>query len=127
MCRVLTILLAISLSLAFVSCKKYRAKRISGFYECEVNSYNWGFYSGRTDTTYTEMMEITRDGENIEFNHKTIPANDLWKKSYRKDEGGRYYFTMEIIEDRLIYHAEGGGRGGGFEQDIVGKKIENVK
>ena len=63
-----------------------------------------------------------RDGENIEFNHKTIPANDLWKKSYRKDEGGRYYFTMEIIEDRLIYHAEGGGRGGGFEQDIVGKK-----
>lgn len=110
--------------LFFTSCKKHRAKRLSGYYECEIYYVYYDMSPFYFDTTYKEVINIKNIGKAIEIFDHTIPSEEVWDKKYRKDLGGRYYFTLELDGANLDYYTEGGGRGGGFRRSITGIKID---
>ncbi len=97
------------------SCKKHRAKKLSGTYECEVNYVYYDGAPTHIDSSYYETVEVKQDKRHIEVLGLKIHIDSIWDgQVYRRNGGGRNYKTISISDNKIDYYSEGGGQGGGY-------------
>ena len=117
------IIFTLIIGLTFLSCDKYKAKRLSGIYACKVDVESFNMSSGYFDTTYFEDVEVKQDGESIVIFNKKIHIRDL-KKGVYFEEGtmSSVYLKVRIYKNELFYFYHSGGLGGYGNVQYIGKK-----
>jgi len=115
----------------FSSCKKVKVKKYSGVYDCQVNYHYYEIGSGpgpnngaiSIDSSYTEKVEIIRNGKSIQIFNWIIPVDSLKKGNLYRLGGGSNYSEIKIQNDSLHCFFKGGGLGGGSSTHYDGIKL----
>lgn len=114
---------ALIIGLTFLSCDKYKAKRLSGIYTCTVN-YHYSDMTGLTiDTLYTEDIEVKQDYDSIVIFNNKVHVDELRNgATFEKYNGATSSYKVKIYKDNLYYFSINGGLGGSSSIEYSGKK-----
>jgi hypothetical protein len=95
-----------------VSCDKYRAKKISGTYDCIVQYNHWNLMYGEVDSTFSKQIEITRDKKKVVVLGVPILADSLWEGQTCTRGNPSDYMIVRFLSDRIYITKTAGGQGG---------------
>jgi hypothetical protein len=117
------IILGLLISFAFLSCDKYKAKRLSGFYSCAVNFHYFDMTGTTIDTLYTEDLEVKQDNDSIVIFNNKVHVDELRNgATFQKNNGATSYYKVKIDKGELYYFSTNGGLGGSSSIEYIGKK-----
>ena len=120
----LTLIILLSTLLVTSSCDKYQAKKLSGTYKCEVEYSYWDMTPTNLDTTFTEEIEITRNGKDLFVFENSIHIDKLKNgQEYQKGSGQNYFsVTFNKKNETVQITRRSGGQGGGSTSQYFGIK-----
>lgn len=104
--------------IGFVSCKKENTKAqlksLPGSYSCTVTQSGWSLNQGTLpDTTYSEMLEVTKSGTSIEVKGYSVPVEALKNGQTYTKSNTHDLFELRIhnneIYAKFVYHSLGAG------------------
>jgi len=111
------------ISIFFVSCDKYHAHKLSGTYKCQVHFYSWIMNQGVViDTTYSEDLEIQKDGKNLIVLQNTIHIDSVWQGNEYYQGDVHDYLTVQFRNDSIYVTRSSGGLGGNGSRTYAGVK-----
>jgi hypothetical protein len=117
------IILGLLISFAFLSCDKYKAKRLSGIYSCAVNFHYFDMTGTTIDTLYTEDLEVKQDNDSIVIFNNKVHVDELRNgATFQKNNGATSYYKVKIDKGELYYFSTNGGLGGSSSIEYIGKK-----
>jgi hypothetical protein len=105
-----------------VSCEKYRAKKLSGTYDCTVQYHYWDMLNGESDSTFSKQIEITRDKKKVVVLGVPILADSLWEGQECSRGLPSNYFAVRFLKDSVFITQSAGGQGGNSTLVYAGKK-----
>ncbi len=106
----------------FVGCDKHRAKKYAGDYDCEVNHTSYSIAPSYFDTSYKELIHITRTGKYLNILDYQVHIDSLWKDKQYQEGYVHRYFRVQFIDDSVYILISGGGLGGGYSYSYKGLK-----
>ena len=120
------VFIATLISLIGFSCKKHRAKKLAGFYECKVDIKTWTFSPTWYDTSYQKTIEVKRKGKEIvieEFD-LIVHIDSVWDSKIYKIRTSKTLIELTFTGENLFYRSGTYALGGGGETSYYGKKID---
>ncbi len=109
-------------SVLLFSCDKYHAKRLSGTYQCTVQYHAFTITPTEVDSTYTESIQVERDGKELKVIGYTVPIDSIWETGGYLIGSYNNYFEIRFKGDSLYCYRFSGGLGGNVTYDYKGLK-----
>ena len=89
----------------FASCKKHRAKKLAGRYECAVSYFSYDVNTPSSlDTTFLKTIEVIRNKRHLEVLNKKIHIDSIWDGQLYRRGTTDNYFTVYLDQNKLIYN-----------------------
>lgn len=121
--RIVLLLLFVAGILSFSSCDKYHAKKLSGTYQCSVHYHSFTITPSEVDSTYSESIEVKREGKELKVLGYTVPIDSVWETDGYMIGSYNNYFQIRFVGDSLYCYQYSGGLGGNVTYDYQGVKL----
>ncbi len=109
-------------SACLMSCDKYRAKRWSGIYACQVDYHYFDITPQSIDCTYTQDIEIKEDGRNVIVLGHQVYVDCLRHENKYRVGDIHNYLEVQFKKKQVFIFRYGGGLGGNASYRYVGTK-----
>lgn len=115
-------LIVIAVTMMVLSCDKYRARRWSGKYNCQVHYHYWDGTPLIKDSVYQEVIEVTHLKNKIVLFGHGIPVDSLRDEKRYYEGYVHNYIEVQLKGDSIYYLYSSGGLGGNASFEYRGIK-----
>lgn len=109
--------------LVLSGCDKYRARKWSGTYLCNVHYHYWDMLPTLVDSNYSESIEINHSKDKIIIFGHEIPVDSVKDERLYCEGYVHDYFQIQFKGDSIYYLSSGGGLGGNASFEYRGIKL----
>ena len=113
------------ISLLIFSCKKIKAHKYSGNYDCEVRSYSWMLGEPSTETITQGELVIERNGNKLNVLNREIEVSEIVDGEVLVVSSYPSIFEIKFTGKSIYCYSYSGGHGGGGGTTYNGQKISN--
>lgn len=116
-------LILITLPFLLIGCKKYKAKKLSGNYTCDVYQQLITL-NGPTDTNYISNINVIQDNKTLKIFNYTIPIEEVCKgqKYEVPNVGFMGVVHVQFIRDSLFVQRKQSSSGAHSNISYAGTK-----
>lgn len=118
------VLIVIVVSTAFISCKKIKAKNLSGVYSCTVLSSQQNVNGYSSETIFLDEVEVTHEKKKLFLFEKEILEDSLKKSEFYKWEDSGINYQIKFVDDSLYFITYVSSPGGTSKSEYSGLKME---
>ena len=127
---VMKIFMGVLAMLSVISCRKIKAHKYKGEYQCEINYKYFDAAPSYIDSTYSNSLFIDIEKKDIRVMATVepnidvlIPIDSLKKNEEYKYQLNHYFYQIKFIEDSVYFSIGDGTLGYSFSHTFQGKKI----
>jgi hypothetical protein len=110
-------------SIVLLSCKKLKAHKLSGTYDCEIRTYSWILGEVPTETTTHGELVVEKNGTTINVLNREIEVSEIEDGEELAVSGYPVIFEIKFSGDSVYCYSYSGGHGGGSGTNYKGLKM----